>query len=54
MASQISMVATEYQVRAITDDEFYVIYTHSPAKVKECLARFKHMFETQMMSGSLG
>ena len=45
MASQISMIGGEYKVRTITDDEFYVIYTHSPAKVKECLARFKHMFE---------
>ena len=45
MASQISMVAAEYQVRAITGDEFIVIYTRGSAAVKACLARFKRMFE---------
>ena len=45
MASQISMVDGEYQVRTITGDEFDVIYTCSPATVKEFLARFKCMFE---------
>ena len=32
-------------VRTITGDEFDVIYTRSSATVKECLARFKRMFE---------
>ena len=45
MASQISMVAAEYQVRAITGDEFIVIYTRGSATVKGCLARFRSMFE---------
>ena len=45
MASQISMVAGEYQVRAITSDEFIFIYTHGSATVKACLARFRSMFE---------
>src|SRR4051812_20523809 len=34
MASQISMVAAEYQVRAITDDQFIVIYTRGSEMVK--------------------
>ena len=46
MASQISMVAAEYQVRAITGDEFIVIYTRGSATVKACLARFLHMFNS--------
>jgi len=44
MASQISMVTAEYQVRAITGDEFIVIYTRGSAMVKTCLARFLRMF----------
>ena len=39
------MIGSEYKVRTITGDEFDVIYTRSSATVKECLARFKHMFE---------
>ena len=39
------MIGGEYKVRTITGDEFDVIYTHSSATVKECLARFKRMFE---------
>ena len=46
MASQISMVVAEYQVRAITGDEFIVIYTHGSATVKACLARFLGMFNS--------
>ena len=42
------MVAAEYQVRAITGDEFIVIYTHGSATVKACLGRFLHMFESSM------
>ena len=45
MASQISKIGGEYKVRTITGDEFNVIYTRSSATVKECLARFKRMFE---------
>ena len=45
MVSQISMIGGEYKVRTITGDEFDIIYTRSSATVKECLARFKHMFE---------
>ena len=45
MVSQISTIGGEYKVRTITGDEFDVIYTRSSATVKECLARFKHMFE---------
>ena len=39
------MISGEYSVRTITGDEFDVIYTRSSAMVKECLARFKRMFE---------
>ena len=46
MASQISMVAAEYQVRAITDNQFIVIYTRGSATVKACLARFLCMFNS--------
>ena len=46
MASQISMVAAEYQVRAITGNEFIVIYTCGSVTVKACLARFLHMFNS--------
>ena len=46
MASQISMVAAEYQVRAITGDEFFVIYTRGSATVKAWLARFLRMFNS--------
>ena len=46
MASQISMVTAEYQVRAITGDEFIVIYTHRSATVEACLARFLRMFKS--------
>ena len=45
MASQISMISGEYKVRTITGDEFDVIYTHSSATAKGCLARFRRMFE---------
>ena len=45
MASQISMVAAEYQVRAITSDEFIVIYTRGFTTVIGCLARFRSMLE---------
>ena len=45
MASQISMVAAEYQVRAITGNEFIVIYTRTSATVKGCLSRFRRMFK---------
>ena len=46
MASQISMVAVEYQVRAITDDQFIVIYTRGSETVKAWLARFLRMFNS--------
>ena len=46
MASQISMVATEYQVRAITGNELFVIYTCGSATVKACLGRFIRMFNS--------
>ena len=39
------MIGSEYKVRTITGDEFNVIYTRSSTTVKECLARFKRMFE---------
>ena len=39
------VIGGEYKVRTITGDEFDVIYTRSSATVKECLARFKRMFE---------
>jgi hypothetical protein len=45
MASQISLIGGEYKVRAITDDEFDVIYTRTSATVKGCLSRFRRMFE---------
>ena len=45
MASQISMIGGEYNVRTITGDDFDVIYTRSSATVTECLARFKRLFE---------
>ena len=44
MASQISMVTAEYQVRAITSYEFIVIYTRGSTSVKAWLALFKRMF----------
>ena len=40
------MVAAEYQVRAITGDEFILIYTHGSATVKACLGRFLRMFNS--------
>ena len=46
MASQISMVAAEYQVRAIISDEFFVIYTRGSTIVKACLACFLRMFNS--------
>ena len=46
MASQISMVAAEYQVRAITGDQFIIIYTRGSATVKAWLARFLCMFNS--------
>ena len=45
MASQISLIGSEYKVRTITGDEFDVIYTRSSATVKGCLSRFRRMFE---------
>ena len=45
MASQNSMISSEYKVRTITNDEFDVIYTHSSATVKGCLALFRRMSE---------
>ena len=45
MASQISMIGCEYNVRTISGDEFDVIYARSSTMVKECLACFKRMFE---------
>ena len=39
------MVAAEYQVRAITGDEFIVIYTRGFTTVIGFLARFRSMFE---------
>ena len=38
------MVAAEYQVRAITGDQFIVIYTCGSETVKAWLARFLRMF----------
>ena len=46
MASRISMVAAEYQVRAITGDQFIVIYTRGSETVKAWLARFLRMFNS--------
>ena len=46
MASQISMVTAEYKVRAITGDEFIVIYTRGSAMVKACLPLFLRMFNS--------
>ena len=46
MASQISMVAAEYQVRAITGDQFIIIYTRGSETVKAWLARFLRMFNS--------
>src|SRR5215216_6078700 len=46
MASQISMIAAEYQVRAITGNEFIIIYTRRSTTVKACLARFLRMFNS--------
>ena len=46
MASHISMVAAEYQVRAITDDQFIVVYTHGSKTVKVWLAHFLRMFNS--------
>ena len=46
MASQISMVAAEYQVRTITGDQLIVIYTRGSETVKAWLARFLCMFNS--------
>ena len=46
MASQISMVAAEYQVRAITADQFIIINTRGSEMVKAWLARFLRMFNS--------
>ena len=46
MASQISMVAAEYQVRGIIVDEFIIIYTRGSAMVNACLAHFLCMFNS--------
>ena len=40
------MVAAEYQVRAITSDQFIVIYTCGSEMVKAWLARFLRMFNS--------
>ena len=40
------MVAAEYQVRAITGDQFIVIYTRGSVTVKAWLARFLRMFKS--------
>ena len=48
MASEISMVAAEYLVRAITGDQFIVIYTRGSATLKAWLARFLRMFNSSM------
>ena len=40
------MVAAEYQVRAITGDQFIVLYTHGSATVKAWLACFLRMFNS--------
>ena len=40
------MIAVEYHVRAITGDEFIVIYTGRSAAVEACLARFLRMFKS--------
>ena len=40
------MIAAEYQVRTITDDEFIVTYTHRSTTVEACLACFLGMFES--------
>ena len=42
------MVGAEYQVRAITGDQFIVIYTRGSATVKAWLARFLCMFNSSM------
>ena len=46
MASKISMVTAEYQVRAITGDEFIFIYTRGSATVKAWLSHFLRMFNS--------
>ena len=40
------MAAAEYQVRAITGDQFIVIYTRGSAMVKAWLACFVRMFNS--------
>ena len=40
------MVTAEYQVRAITGDQFIVIYTRGSATVKAWLACFLRMFNS--------
>ena len=40
------MVAAEYQVRAITGNQFIVIYTRGSETVKAWLARFLRMFNS--------
>ena len=45
MASQISMIGSEYKVKTITGDEFDVIYTRSSTTVQGCLRRFQRMFQ---------
>ena len=54
MASKISMISGEYKVRTITGDEFGVIYTCSSATMKECLARFRCMFENSKAEWAAG
>ena len=46
MASQISMIASKYQVRIIIGNEFIIIYTHRSTTVEACLARFLRMFQS--------
>ena len=40
------MVTAEYQVRAITGDQFIIIYTRGSETVKAWLARFLRMFNS--------
>ena len=46
MASQISMIGGEYNVRTITGNQFIVIYTRGSETVKAWLARFLRMFNS--------
>ena len=46
MASQISMIGSEYKVRTITGDDFIIIYTCRSTMVEACLGRCLHMFKS--------